>query len=206
MDTRVGCADPAWPSRLQPAAALRSLPGCVTDCPSSLGKGGVACDRPLDRRVPPKPNPGQKENPDKPDDASASSSSWSKKRSRPSRADSGRRCTTSRSWSKTSHRPTCARRSRSSRPTRSARALSRHAADRAPLGLRQHAAGSNHALPGPIEDASEDEDDVRGAIGETLIHEFGHYFGLTEERRRLKRSIEESILARRMNCRRDDED
>jgi predicted Zn-dependent protease with MMP-like domain len=34
---------------------------------------------------------------------------------------------------------------------------------------------------GPIEDASEDEDDMVVAIGETLIHEIGHYFGLSEE-------------------------
>jgi predicted Zn-dependent protease with MMP-like domain len=33
----------------------------------------------------------------------------------------------------------------------------------------------------PIEDASDDEDDVVVAIGETLIHEIGHYFGLSEE-------------------------
>jgi predicted Zn-dependent protease with MMP-like domain len=34
---------------------------------------------------------------------------------------------------------------------------------------------------GPIEDASEDDDEVIVAIGETLIHEVGHYFGLSEE-------------------------
>jgi predicted Zn-dependent protease with MMP-like domain len=34
---------------------------------------------------------------------------------------------------------------------------------------------------GPIEDTSETEDDVVVAIGETLIHEVGHYFGLSEE-------------------------
>lgn len=34
---------------------------------------------------------------------------------------------------------------------------------------------------GPIEDVSETEDDVVTEIGETLIHEVGHYFGLTEE-------------------------
>jgi predicted Zn-dependent protease with MMP-like domain len=34
---------------------------------------------------------------------------------------------------------------------------------------------------GPIEEASEDEDDLVIAIGETLIHEIGHYFGLSEE-------------------------
>lgn len=34
---------------------------------------------------------------------------------------------------------------------------------------------------GPIEDASESEDDLIVCIGETLIHELGHYFGLSEE-------------------------
>jgi predicted Zn-dependent protease with MMP-like domain len=55
-----------------------------------------------------------------------------------------------------------------------------------PLTERQWAHGN--ALPdkvtlfqGPIEDASDDEDDVVVAIGETLIHELGHYFGLSEE-------------------------
>lgn len=33
----------------------------------------------------------------------------------------------------------------------------------------------------PIEDSSDDEDDLVRAIGETLIHEIGHYFGLSEE-------------------------
>lgn len=55
-----------------------------------------------------------------------------------------------------------------------------------PLTERQWAHGNT--LPdkitlfqGPIEDASEDEDDTVVAIGETLIHEIGHYFGLSEE-------------------------
>ena len=34
---------------------------------------------------------------------------------------------------------------------------------------------------GPLERESEDEDDLVVAIGETLIHEIGHYFGLSEE-------------------------
>lgn len=34
---------------------------------------------------------------------------------------------------------------------------------------------------GPIEDACESEDDIVVTIGETVIHEFGHYFGLSEE-------------------------
>src|SRR6266540_992694 len=32
-----------------------------------------------------------------------------------------------------------------------------------------------------IEEDCETEDEVRGCIGETLIHEVGHYFGLSEE-------------------------
>jgi predicted Zn-dependent protease with MMP-like domain len=33
----------------------------------------------------------------------------------------------------------------------------------------------------PIEEDCEDQDEVRAVIGETLIHEVGHYFGLSEE-------------------------
>ena len=33
----------------------------------------------------------------------------------------------------------------------------------------------------PIEEACEDEDDIRQCIAETVIHEFGHYFGLSED-------------------------
>ena len=33
----------------------------------------------------------------------------------------------------------------------------------------------------PIEEDCEDDDDIRMVIGETLIHEVGHYFGLSEE-------------------------
>lgn len=55
-----------------------------------------------------------------------------------------------------------------------------------PLTERQWAHGNT--LPdkitlfqGPIEDSSADEDDLVVCIGETLIHEIGHYFGLSEE-------------------------
>jgi len=34
---------------------------------------------------------------------------------------------------------------------------------------------------GPHERAAEDDDDLVVAIGETLIHEIGHYFGMSEE-------------------------
>ena len=33
----------------------------------------------------------------------------------------------------------------------------------------------------PIEEDCDDEDEIRAVIGETLIHEIGHYFGLSEE-------------------------
>ena len=33
----------------------------------------------------------------------------------------------------------------------------------------------------PIEEDAEDEDEIVWMIGETVIHEFGHYFGLSEE-------------------------
>lgn len=33
----------------------------------------------------------------------------------------------------------------------------------------------------PIEADCEDEDEVRAVIGETLIHEVGHFFGMSEE-------------------------
>ena len=54
--------------------------------------------------------------------------------------------------------------------------------------LPERAWGYGNALPDritlfqrPIEEDCEDEDDIRAAIGETLIHEVGHYFGLSEE-------------------------
>lgn len=55
-----------------------------------------------------------------------------------------------------------------------------------PLPERQWAHGNT--LPDkvtlfqrPIEESSDDEDDIVVCIGETLIHEIGHYFGLSEE-------------------------
>ena len=56
-----------------------------------------------------------------------------------------------------------------------------------PLTERQW--GHGNALPDRItlfqraieEDCDGDEDEIVVAIGETLIHELGHYFGLSEE-------------------------
>ena len=55
-----------------------------------------------------------------------------------------------------------------------------------PLTERQW--GYGNTLPdrillfqGPLERESDDEDDLVVAIGETLIHEIGHYFGLSED-------------------------
>jgi predicted Zn-dependent protease with MMP-like domain len=33
----------------------------------------------------------------------------------------------------------------------------------------------------PIEEACEDDDEIRDCIAETVIHEFGHYFGMDED-------------------------
>jgi predicted Zn-dependent protease with MMP-like domain len=54
--------------------------------------------------------------------------------------------------------------------------------------LTERAWDYGNALPdrillfqGPLQRESADEDDLVVAIGETLIHEIGHYFGLSEE-------------------------
>jgi predicted Zn-dependent protease with MMP-like domain len=54
--------------------------------------------------------------------------------------------------------------------------------------LPERTAGWGNTLPDcvtlfqkPIEEDCDDDDDVRMVIGETLIHEVGHYFGLSEE-------------------------
>ena len=33
----------------------------------------------------------------------------------------------------------------------------------------------------PIEEACEDDEEIRDCVAETVIHEFGHYFGMDEE-------------------------
>jgi len=55
--------------------------------------------------------------------------------------------------------------------------------------LIERTAGHGNSLPDVItifqepieEDCEGDEDEVRAVIGETLIHEVGHYFGLSED-------------------------
>jgi predicted Zn-dependent protease with MMP-like domain len=54
--------------------------------------------------------------------------------------------------------------------------------------LTERSWGHGNTLPdrisiyqGPIEDACDDEDEIRDCIAETVIHEFGHYFGMSEE-------------------------
>jgi predicted Zn-dependent protease with MMP-like domain len=56
------------------------------------------------------------------------------------------------------------------------------------IPLTERSSGYGNALPdrvlifqGPHERDSEDDDDLVVAIAETLIHEIGHYFGLSEE-------------------------
>jgi predicted Zn-dependent protease with MMP-like domain len=54
--------------------------------------------------------------------------------------------------------------------------------------LTQRGWGYGNSLPDrisiyqkPIEEACADEDEIRDCIAETVIHEFGHYFGMSEE-------------------------
>lgn len=54
--------------------------------------------------------------------------------------------------------------------------------------LPERTSGYGNALPdrisiyqGPIEDACEDDDEIRDCVAETVIHEFGHYFGMDED-------------------------
>ena len=97
------------------------------------------------------------------------------------RRASGGTSRTSRSWSRTNPPPPCSTRWRS-KPPDTLFGLYQGT----PLTERRWDYGN--VLPdrivlfqGPIEDVSETEDDVVTEIGETLIHEVGHYFGLSEE-------------------------
>ena len=54
--------------------------------------------------------------------------------------------------------------------------------------LNERGWGYGNALPdrisiyqGPIEEECEDEEEIRDCVAETVIHEFGHYFGMSEE-------------------------
>jgi predicted Zn-dependent protease with MMP-like domain len=54
--------------------------------------------------------------------------------------------------------------------------------------LPERSWGYGNALPDrisiyqrPIEDACEDDDEIRDCVAETVIHEFGHYFGMDED-------------------------
>lgn len=54
--------------------------------------------------------------------------------------------------------------------------------------LTERSWGHGNALPDrisiyqrPIEEAAEDHEDIIVCVAETVIHEFGHYFGLSEE-------------------------
>jgi predicted Zn-dependent protease with MMP-like domain len=54
--------------------------------------------------------------------------------------------------------------------------------------LTERGWGYGNALPDrislyqkPIEESCDDDDEIRDCIAETVIHEFGHYFGMSEE-------------------------
>ena len=54
--------------------------------------------------------------------------------------------------------------------------------------LPERGSGYGNTLPDrisiyriPIEEACESDEEIRECVAETLIHEFGHYFGMSEE-------------------------
>jgi predicted Zn-dependent protease with MMP-like domain len=54
--------------------------------------------------------------------------------------------------------------------------------------LTERGWGYGNALPdrisiyqGPIEESCADDEEIRDCVAETVIHEFGHYFGMSEE-------------------------
>src|SRR3954463_4414039 len=54
--------------------------------------------------------------------------------------------------------------------------------------LPERSWGYGNALPDrisiyqqPIEEACADDEEIRGGVAETVIHEFGHYFGMDED-------------------------
>jgi predicted Zn-dependent protease with MMP-like domain len=56
------------------------------------------------------------------------------------------------------------------------------------IPLPERSWGFGNALPDrisiyqrPIEEEYETEEDIRNCVAETVIHEFGHYFGMSEE-------------------------
>ena len=56
------------------------------------------------------------------------------------------------------------------------------------IDLTRRDSGYGNVLPdtvtiyqGPIEEECEDEEEIRDCVAETVIHEFGHYFGMSEE-------------------------
>ncbi len=86
-----------------------------------------------------------------------------------------------RSSSRTSRRANCSRRWRSSRPTRSSASTRARRSPNATGTTATRFPTASSSSRARSRTSSETEDDVVTEIGETLIHEVGHYFGLSEE-------------------------
>ena len=78
------------------------------------------------------------------------------------------------------------------------RPLPGHAAARTRLGHGNTLPDRISIYQRPIEEACEDDEEISVCVAETVIHEFGHYFGMTEERDRGDRG---EVLARRIGGR-----
>ena len=183
VDARVRRADPARPPHLP--AASRSATSARWPTTASTSQRCSA--RPAARRPRRRAQAASHAHSERPpgrrvrDDARRVRTPRRRGRSRSSRGASATRCGTSPSSSRTSRAPRLLA-TMEIEPPDSLYGLY----EGTPLPERQWADGNR--LPDritifqrPIEEDCEDEDEVRAVIGETLIHEVGHYFGLSEE-------------------------
>ena len=92
------------------------------------------------------------------------------------------RCATSASSSRTSRRTSCSTKWRSRTATRCSASIRARRSPSASWGHGNQLPDRITLFQQPIEDECDgDEDEIVVAIGETLIHELGHYFGMSEE-------------------------
>ena len=75
----------------------------------------------------------------------------------------------------------CSTKWRSSRPTRCSASTRARRCPSASWGYGNALPDRISIYQRPIEEACEDEDEIRDCVAETVIHEFGHYFGMSEE-------------------------
>ena len=75
----------------------------------------------------------------------------------------------------------CSRSSRSSLATRCSGCIKARRCPSAAGATATRCPIASPSTSSPIVEACEDEDEIRDCVAETVIHEFGHYFGMSEE-------------------------